>query len=270
MQRIIVIGLFLFAVCCCSASNIVNARYRVTFKPLTALPTRLTEKQYWRYLPVVRQTSPSNIKSMFALFASKLSFISAGHAKVDYAKYLPPQSSIRIAKSLIRQSQRQISQSTITAATNTVRAAAPLEAAIMSVPKRIMLSILILFQIINKKVQEALKTTTAAYSTTPVTLQPPTMSFEEAKEWSIRKLKEIEVSAPVAQAFVEPVQQQIIEATLIKTTMRACYAPWAVKHMQLLLASKSAPAVERIPSITVTELALPAGAKKSYWPQRYW
>ena len=135
--------------------------------------------------------------SLFRLGASKLQFVGLGAKSQDYQRYLPPQSNLRLAKSLLRRS------STVTPAVSSTSQAMPTAAAIvvsLSAPQRLLLLFRVVLEVIAKKVSLLIAMGGTGEIQTAAPALVRTTSIEEAQAWSARKIKELELVVTAAVA----------------------------------------------------------------------
>jgi len=130
--------------------------------------------------------------SLFRLGASKLQFVAVGAKSQDYQRYLPPQSNLRLAKSLLRRSL------SVTSSVISTNPAMPTTAAIvvsLSPPQRLLLLFRVVLEVIAKKVRSYLGES-QVFTAAPTVSRTATM--EEAQAWSARKIKELELVVSAA------------------------------------------------------------------------
>jgi len=215
---------------------------------------------------------------MLTLFATRLHFIAVGARSNNYEKFLPPQSNIRLAKALLRK-EAQLSEAITTSfSSHTNSISAPVTAAASNVPKKMKVWLAIfrvVLTAIGKKVSDALAPLSKG-NTKPSYVKEvfPILTISQAKEWSIKKIKELEVAmVPNETASASIVAAAIRPEHLGKA--KASYWPATAKHQELLLAAKSNLAtkfvVELTESPSIESVVRHRQTKKrNYWVSRYW
>jgi hypothetical protein len=279
-----ILSLFLFVmIVTCNGALISSSRCGKSVKtwhqsnvesfPLFALP-RQSDHGSWRYLPL----NPTRKPHMLTLFATRLHFIAVGARSNNYEKFLPPQSNIRLAKALLRK-EAQLSEAITTSfSSHTNSISAPVTAAASNVPKKMKVWLAIfrvVLTAIGKKVSDALAPLSKG-NTKPSYVKEvfPILTISQAKEWSIKKIKELEVAmVPTETASASIVAAAIRPEHLGKA--KASYWPATAKHQELMLAAKidlatklttkltESPSIESVVRHRQTE-------KRNYWVSRYW
>lgn len=209
--------------------------------------------QPWRvqrkWLPVQRKPA-----SVFSLLASTMPLLKAGRRSADFQKYLPPESTLRITKALLRQKHTFPEVPLSNAVQDAVPAAAKNARTLFF---ELILKLAVTFQVINRKIFESFR-----LSGTVVSRTAPQVGVDDGKTWAARKIVELSAVAATAVESTPVVIDPTVELTVLKT----CYAPWTVKHLAMLAEAKAAVAeAEAAPSVFSA-----SKSKKSYWPQRYW
>jgi len=240
--------------------------------PLFALPRHGS----WRYLPL----NPTRKPDVLTLFATRLHFIAVGSRSIHYEKFLPPASNLRLAKALLRK-EAQLSEAITTSFNSHANIiSAPVTAAASSVPKKMKVWLAVfrvVLTVIGKKVSDALAPLSKSNTKSSTVKEVfPILSMSQAKEWSMKKLKELEVAmttVPAETASASSVAVTITPEHLGKA--KASYWPATAKHQELLLAAKidlatklttkltESPSIESVVRHRQTE-------KRNYWVSRYW
>ena len=267
-----------------------NGRSQSTlrFAPLFALPAR-QQQGAWQYLPLDKTRKPS----AWALFASRLSLINVG-SRNDWQKYLPPSSTLRLAKALLKQQQQQLAVQ-LPAAGSVVEAVGVTASSALWVPTRWILLFRIVLEVIAKKVRSltfaptAAAAAAAAAAASEASYAQTAVSTVDARAWSAAKLREIEklvVARPAAAAQVQAQVQVEVQAEAqampAAAQGKASYWPMSAKHLSMVQAAKEAAAAAAAVSaapVAAAAVAAPAetvtaaapAAKETYWPaRRYW
>ena len=274
-----------------------NGRSQSTlrFAPLFALPAR-QQQGAWQYLPLDKTRKPS----AWALFASRLSLINVG-SRNDWQKYLPPSSTLRLAKALLKQQQQQLAVQ-LPAAGSVVEAVGVTASSALWVPTRWILLFRIVLEVIAKKVRSLTFAPTAAAAAAAAASEASyaqtAVSTVDARAWSAAKLREIEklvVARPAAAAQVQAqvqvevqaeaqIQFEVVGQAQVPAAAqgKASYWPMSAKHLSMVQAAKEAAAAAAAVSaapVAAAAVAAPAetvtaaapAAKETYWPaRRYW
>jgi len=182
--------------------------------------------------------------------------LNAGRRSADFQKYLPPESTLRITKALLRQKHTFPEVPLSNAVQDAVLPAAAKNARTLFF--ELILKLAVTFQVINRKIFESFR-----LSGTVVSRTAPQVAIDDGKTWAAKKIVELSVVSATAVEYTP----EVIDLPTVERTgpvLKTCYAPWTVKHLAMLAEAKAAVA-EAAPAVFSA-----SKSKKSYWPQRYW
>ena len=246
-------------------------------KSLSALP----RGSDWRYLPLQQMSRTS----LFAV-AARLLFVPP-RRPVDWAKYLPLESSARISKALMKATLLNGAQQFVMASTPAAvvadSAASQRTNGVVSSLVDWVVNLLVSLKVIQRKVQQSIQLEPIAARTVVDTFS--SAEYEAGTAWALKRLQEMEEPsvAAVAVAAVAEAEVVIFEAVAADqklptsdlalafdaaVSLRRSYWPAAGRHLELLARSNgsdlaSAPADEAPPKGSLV-------TRRTYWPARYW
>lgn len=271
--------------------------------PLAALP----RGSDWRYLPL-QTTSSKTSRTRFALFAqtARLLFIPRRNA-LDWAKYLPLESTARISKSLMRSTLMNGAQQFVAASTPAAVAAdsatssvissssSSSSSALVSALLDWVVNLLASLKVIQRKVQQSIQTEVVAapralVESVSVSAQSQSSHDEAGAAWALKRLREMEMTTIMAAVEVEVVAAmtslEVGAEEEVVTVEQMTPASATDLLLQLPLALDAGVARRSYWPAAARHLALLAHSKsseasaevspkdhemrRSYWPVRYW